>query len=362
MNLVFLPYEHETLSMTHFAECLSNKIECKQFFFVSDFFSQISSNQYTNKYIEKHNFDKKNIFDIYDEIKEISLINENSKSISIDHKFLEKTEKLFLNETINSLIFKDFYFYNFYHPRDIYYIPKNKELTYKFIEIILKKILKFLEFSKPNIVLSFGNNHLIRNIFYQLSASYNYKYLNLTHTRLGNRYYFCEKNRTKLTDRILKRAKYLEENKSEINKKILDNFLNPIEHRLKFNEGAYNVKNVYNPEEIKLPTTKKILTSGFFKRSLYLLKDVYISRKLSSHRGFFKPPYFGEKSYLNTYIKNYRNIFRVSSFYKSKNLIYKGNFNFNYIYFPLHAFPENDVYANSGANDELYYIIKLSKL
>ena len=105
-----------------------------------------------------------------------------------------------------------------------------------------------------------------------------------------------------MTDRILKRAKYLEENTTKINKEIIDNFLSPIEQRLKFNEGAYNIKNVYNPDEINLSTTKKILTSGFFKRSLYLLKDIYLSRKLSSHRGFFKPPYFGEKSYLNTSI------------------------------------------------------------
>ena len=125
MNIVFLPYEHETTPMAYFADSLRKKLECGQFFFISDFFSQISSNQYTNKIIKELNFDNKNIYDILDEIKEISQIKENSKSIEVDYKFLKDIENKFINETINGLIFKDCYFYNFYHPRDSYYVPNH---------------------------------------------------------------------------------------------------------------------------------------------------------------------------------------------------------------------------------------------
>jgi hypothetical protein len=362
MNIVFLPYEHETTPMAYFADSLRKKLECGQFFFISDFFSQISSNQYTNKIIKELNFDNKNIYDILDEIKEISQIKENSKSIEVDYKFLKDIENKFINETINGLIFKDCYFYNFYHPRDSYYVPKNKELTFKFVEIIIKKIIKFLEYSKPQIVFSFGNNHLIRNLFYQLSHSFNYKFINLTHSRIGNRYYFCEKNSQVLTKKISDRAKDLKVNKDKINDKLIENFLKSIEQRIENNMGTYNVEDVYSPNEISLSIMKKISNSGFFKRSLYLLKDIYISKKLSSHRGFFRPPYFAEESYFYSYLKNYRNIFRINNFFNKKNLIYNGKFDFNFIYVPLHAFPENAVYANSGANSELQYLIRLSKV
>ena len=96
MKIVFLPYEHETIPMTNFAKSLRKKINHKQFFFISDFFSQISSNRYTNKIIKEYGYDDTQILDIYDEIKEISKIKENSKLINVDYDYLKNFKPIIL--------------------------------------------------------------------------------------------------------------------------------------------------------------------------------------------------------------------------------------------------------------------------
>ena len=257
MKIIFLPYEHETIPMTSFAKSLRKKINHKQFFFISDFFSQISSNRYTNKIIKEHSYDDTQILDIYDEIKEISKIKENSKLINVDYNYLKNIESEFIDNTINQLIYKDCHFLDLYHPRDYYFVPKSKELKLKFVELIIKKIVKFLDQVSPEIVFSFGNNHLKRNIFFQLSKKYNYKFLNLAHTRFLNRYYFCENNKSTLTNNILTRANYLMKNKDEINFELVKKFINKIVDRIENNEGSYDVSNVYNSNEISLSFLKK---------------------------------------------------------------------------------------------------------
>ena len=72
------------------------------------------------------------------------------------------------------------------------------------------------------------------------------------------------------------------ENKDEINYELVEQFINTIVDRIENNEGSYDVGNVYNSNEISLSFFKKIYQSNFFKRTRYLLKDILISKKLSS--------------------------------------------------------------------------------
>ena len=360
MKIVFLPYENDTHSMGYLAKTISEDKNIESFFFISDFFSQIHSNQYTNRILEELGHNNKKIFDILDEIKKINLIQDKIENIDIDFLFLKNIESRFIDLNLNQLIYKDCHFNETYHPRDIYYIPKNKDITFKFLELILKKILKFLDSVKPNIVFSFGPNHLIRNIFYQLSKEYNYKFLSIAHTRILNKYYFCDNNVTttpkiflKTVEELLKKNGSLEQGKQ---------LLKNIKYRLFNSKGSYDIENVYNPTALKFSQIKKIYKSLFFKRSKSFFVDWYKHNKSSSYRGFFKSPYFGVKSYPNAYFYSLRNIVRN---YNSKNFFKKintENLNFKYIYFALHNFPENIVYANKYSNNELFYIIRISKI
>lgn len=360
MKIAFLPYEHDTYSIGSLAKSISEDKNIESFFFISDFFSQIHSNQYTNRILEELGYDNKKIFDILDEIKKINLIQDENKNIEIDFLFLKNIESRFIDLNLNQLIYKDCHFNDTYHPRDIYYIPKNKNITFKFLELILKKIVRFLESTKPNVVFSFGPNHLIRNIFYQLSKEYNYKFTSIAHTRILNKYYFCDNN-VSTTPKIFLDTieKLIKKNDSFDQGKDL---LEKIKYRLFNSQGSYDIENVYNPIILKFSVIKKIYKSLFFKRLKYFFYDWYKHNKLSSHRSFFKSPYFGVKSYPKAYFYSLRNILRNYSSKKFFKKLNTKNLNFKYVYFALHNFPENIVYANKYSNNELFYIIKISKI
>ena len=55
---------------------------------------------------------------------------------------LKNVENEFINNTINQLIYKDCHFLDLYH-QDYYYVPNNKKLKLKFVELIIKKIVSF---------------------------------------------------------------------------------------------------------------------------------------------------------------------------------------------------------------------------
>ena len=121
---------------------------------------------------------------------ELNAVSQNTNA-SVDYEYLTSIEtKLKIN--IHQLIFSDYHLTTLYHNRRTTRIPKDKEKVLKIAEIILKKSERLLYEFKPDLIFTFGNNHIVIAIIYHLSRSRPTPFLALDNNRINNTYSILE--------------------------------------------------------------------------------------------------------------------------------------------------------------------------
>jgi hypothetical protein len=331
-NILILVYEAEVYNAIAVAKLLQDKYEIT--FFCCDWFTAIKETNFT--LIKSSGVKYKKIFDIK---KEIVLLNSIKKKFKINYKKLKEIEKKYLNERVSHIAFKDFSINNIDSPRKHYYHPKNKEILYKYYELILKKIEKVINSSKYSFVYSAGTSNLVRNFIMSYAKKNNIPYYSLR-CRFGLVYLA---NCSQLNENV----QYLLKQSKELNKK---SYL------------------LYNKDQSIFNNSKNFFIKEFIL-SIIKLFDKFIQKNIDHYNSRIKknrPNYFQEKNRFSILAHDFNN--RINK-YLIQRLIYKNQKKKieiikkkKFIYFPLHVVPEGGVFDHNEYEDEYYLIKKISKL
>ena len=117
---------------------------------ICDFYSFYGGQDYVLEKCYENGYEKKSIFNIRDELIEINK-SEQDDSINIDWDFLIKFEKKLKVPFIMNSVYTDFAFNNIYNPRDYVFVPRNKDIMVKLIELLCKKIDLFSTYHISNL-------------------------------------------------------------------------------------------------------------------------------------------------------------------------------------------------------------------
>lgn len=346
-KILFLCYENEiyhTLSVAK--EFKRNNF--RTFFFCTDYFSAIVGKDYVVNAIKSAGFDSSNIFSIKKEILTLNKYNETEK-IKIDWNFLKNYEFFFNKPNLINNLYKDWSINNIYNPRDFNYSPKNKDIYFKFLELICKKIdkvtsIKFESIYSPNI--SGFSRTLISDIA---------KKKKIPLFTLVERFY----KKTFLVDNSSEKIPYY------FNKKI-----KKYNYDKSYKAQYLNLKNFYKRNTNVIDTQKVFNFRVFLSSIFYILKKnfrfFYIVNNKHNYKYNDRPYYFFTKS---IYFKQYtliRDCFRKLLIYKlsNENLNRKLKIikKYSYVYMPLHIVPEAGAFTKDEFFDEYYLIQRVSKV
>ena len=136
----------------------------------------------------RNNFPKANIIDLRSELIKL---NTTKKFNNIDYNFLNKFEQEISSKSIIKNFLKDILLNNLYGSRDIFYHPKNKDIYFKFCEIILKKIKKILLKDKIKFVYTINTSNFVRNIVLEYCKVKNFPFYWVSYG-LFKKMYLCD--------------------------------------------------------------------------------------------------------------------------------------------------------------------------
>ena len=309
-------------------------------FFITDLASSYDNNHSSQKLL-KSNFAKANIIDLRSELIKL---NTAKKFNNIDYYFLNKFEQEISSKSIIKNFLKDVLLNNLYGSRDIFYHPKNKDIYFKFCEIILKKIKKIFLKNKVKFVYSIDTSNFVRNTILEYCKIKNIPFYWVSYG-LFNKLY--------LTD-LSSKDRYLEKKFKPQSKYF--NFLQKI-----------LLKNSNKIENINLLLHSRFFRKRIFQKFVYYIKifrnDSYGIRK--QRINIKRPNYFYTTSFFKSmvyWIKKEFNAFYVQQYCKKNQLSKINKIKKNkFIYYPLHVTPEAGVYDQAELYDQLYLIQKIAK-
>ncbi len=339
-KILFLAHENEVDHVIYLSskfEKLGHKID----FFVCDFFSYFFGEDYVLKKVRNSNLNIQNIFNINEELDKI-LNYSDFKNLKIDWDFLNNFEKKISKPFIIKNMFNDFTFNEVYSPRDYYLLPENKDLIFKLIELLCKKINN-LQLEKYDLIYSGSTTNFCRNIIADIAESKNIPIISII-----ERFY----NIAYIQDTYFKKIpKYFKKNFDDYNKakKFLENFTQNkphIKERPKFFLKDL-VKNLF------------LLIKENFRIDRIFRDELKLKKKNKSGNFFVKSISAVKFTAFRDCFRNYK-IFKLCN----KNIHNKLNLlkHVKYIYFPLHVAPESGVMNHKKFMDELFYIQILSKI
>ena len=185
MNILYLAYEVEDYLISKISGDLKLKINnsASSVFYCDTWRWTDKSHLKITKELN-NNFD--NNFDLS---YEYQLINAE-KSFKVDFEYLRDLEKK-IGVTFELIMTSDPLLYRPTHDRN-YYSDIGQSLRMFWLELVLKKIEKCLNESRPNLVFTIGNNYLVKNLFKEMCKLKNIKMLTLGPTRLNNSYMLSE--------------------------------------------------------------------------------------------------------------------------------------------------------------------------
>ncbi len=339
-SILFLAHENEVDHILYLASKFSEQGH-KVDFFVCDFFSFYAGDEYVLKKISEANINIENIFNIKDDLETMLNFND-SKNIEIDWKFLRSFEEKLSYPFIIKNMFNDFTFNEVYSPRDYYFLPKNKDLIFKLVELLCKKI-DSLKVENYDIVYSASTTNFCRNIIADLAENKKIPVISII-----ERFY----NTAFIQDTYFKKLpKYFKENFD--NQELTINFL----------------KN-FTKDKPSIRDNPKYLFKDFMKNLILLMKQNYrLDRWIRLDYNLKKKNKSGNfflKSFFYVKYTIFRDCFRNYKIYKlcNENIQYKlDNLpKTKYIYFPMHLVPESGVMNHKKFMDELFHIQILSKV
>lgn len=352
MKILLLAYENDFNSYIQVGKQLKN-LGHEVAIFSADFFSVTIANNYTQIAFQENGFEEHMLGSLQDELKEINKIV-NEDTIEVDYEYLAKFEsKLKGNRTLNNLIALDYIITQFGHSRTYVNRPKNKEITYKTLELCLKKADTFFEKIKPDLVFTYGNNHIIKNIFYEISLFNNTPMLALDTCRVNNRYILLDNLWIGTSEYIKKEMQRLKDEKNSCEEANAY-----IENMIKNNVQAYNFEGSYdlqNDKKYNFTYQLKPVLRSFISLPRATLNDFLDSRKRGVKNNYYSPI-----SPLNVFLYNLRAVFRIKKYFSSKDLNNECPSS-PYVFVPLHMIPENNIFTDPELIDELELIRQVSR-
>ena len=338
-KILFLAHENEvdhSIAIAAKLEKMGHHID----FFVCDFFSYFSKN-YVYEQIKSQNFKINNIFNINNELKEILDIKKN-QDIKVNWEYLRNFEKKLENPFIVKNIYNDFTFNEIYSPRDYYSLPENKNISFKLIELLCKKI-ESINIENYDLIYSTSTTNFCRNIIADLAENKKIPILSIIERFYQTAY---------IQDTYFKKMpKYF--------KFFFDNFekSNIFLHNFTREKPVINPKHQFIFKNL-IQNLLVIIKDNF--RVDYLIKEHFRLKNISKNGYFFiKSFFFVKYTTIRENVRNYR-IYKLCN-KDIKNKI-KDLPNYKYIYFPLHLTPESGVMNHKKFMDELFYIQILSKI
>jgi hypothetical protein len=339
-KILLLINQNEIYNIIEIANRL--EIKFKLIFFITDFYSSYDISRQSYNLI-KTNFPNSQIFDYYYELKSLN----NEKEINkIDFKSLKKFEDKLYSKSIISNFLKDISLNNLYGNRELIYHPINKNIYYKIIDIVSKKINHIFLKNKIYYVYSPNTLNFNRNLIGEICKTRKIPFYWISQRILN--FLFL----TNLSDNnysIIKKIK----KKINISKiKIIQNLLKKKTNIIHIDKDLITFRNYI----------KKI-----FKALIYYIKNFknnYLSYLKTSIKKS-RPNFFSDKSPLKTYcywVKKLMSIYFIQKYClidhsKKLEIIKKKKF----IFYPLHVTPEAGVYDQSELYDQLFLIQKIAK-
>jgi hypothetical protein len=346
-KILFLCYENEiyhTLSVAK--EFKKNNYQI--FFFCTDYFSTIVGKDYVVNAIKSAGYDSANIFSIKKEILTLNKYNETEK-IKINWNFLKNYEFFFDKPNLINNLYKDWSINNIYNPRDCNYSPVNKDIYFKFLELVCKKVdqvtsIKFECIYSPNI------SGFCRTLISDFAKKKKIPFFTLVE-RFYKKTFLIDNSSEKIPYYFNKQIK-----KNNYEKNYKTQYLNLKNHYQKYSNIFDNHK-IFNLR-ILLNLIFFILKKNF--RFFYIINNKHNYRYNSRPYYFFsKSAYFQQYTYI-------RDCFRKLFIYKlaNQNLNEKIEIikKYSYVYMPLHIVPEAGAFTKDEFFDETYLIQRLSKV
>ena len=309
-------------------------------FFITDLASSYDNNCSSQKLL-KNNFAKANIIDLRSELIKLNIAK---KFNNIDYNFLNKFEQEISSKSIIKNFLKDVLLNNLYGSRDIFYHPNNKDVYFKFCEIILKKIKKIFIKNKIKFVYSIDTSNFVRNTVLEYCKVKNIPFYCVSYG-LFKKLYLCD---------LSSKDKYWEKKFKSQSRSF--NYLRKI-----------LLKKSNKIENINLLLHSKIFRKRIFQKFVYYIKifrnDSFGIRKqrINSKR----PNYFYTTSFFKSmfyWIKKEFNAFYVQQYCRKNQLSKISKIKRNkFIYYPLQVTPEAGVYDQAELYEQLYLIQRIAK-
>jgi hypothetical protein len=324
MKYLFLAYEIEDFLLSEISSNIKNQNLVGIFY--CDTWRWTDKIHYNYTQILSKNFSfVGNLLEEYLQIQSINKLNE----IKIDYDFLNNIESD-LQISLEYLISSDPILYDQTHDRN-YYKKINNTLKIFWLELVLKKIINFLDINKPDVVFTIGNNYLVKNLFYLLCKFKNIKMITLGSARLDNHYIFSDNFLLKINNDFF--TKELPPNPSNlykfVYKKTVINYDSPYDSHKKF---------------------MQLHGIDLIKKNLFSYKGlIFQFRRKIKYRGFFKPNLIDNKYFSSIF---YEFIITIRSLLIQKLCYSKSIDGEKYVYFPLHVTPESTILTMGMGLDE----------
>lgn len=352
MKILLLAYENDVNSYVQIGKQLQN-LGHEVAIFSADFFSVTIANNYTQKIFKENGFNENLLGSLINELKEINNISIDD-NVVVDYEFLTHFEsKLKGGRTLNNLIALDYILTQFGHSRTYVERPNNKEVVYKTLELCLKKVLSFTEHVKPDLIFTYGNNHLIKNLFYEVSIVNKVPMFALDTCRVNRRYIILDNLWIGTSDFIKKEMQKLKEEKDPCSEATayIENMIKNNVQAYSF-EGSYDLKNEkkYNFIYQLKPVIRSLLSLP--RATLNDWRDI---KRRGVKNGYYSPkfPFF-------VFLYNLKAVFRIKKYFSSKELN-KQCPTGPYVFVPLHMIPENNIFTDPDLIDELELVRQVSR-
>jgi hypothetical protein len=324
MKYLFLAYEIEDYLLSEISSNIHNKSIVGVFYCDTWRWTDKFHFQYTKILSKKFSFSG-DLFDEYVRIQNIKKFNE----VKIDYDFLTKIESDFCI-SLEYLIASDPILYDLTHNRN-YYNKIEKNLKLFWLEIVLKKIINFLDLHQIDIIFTIGNNYLVKNLFNALSKLRNIKFITLGSARLDNHYIFSDNFLLSINKDFFEND--FESNSSNLYKEV-------------YKKTVLEYDSPYNSHK----NFKQLNGIDLIKNHIFSYKSLLLQfRNKIKYRGFYRPNLIDNKYFLSIYyefIVTFRSLILQNIRY-SKSIAGE-----KYVYFPLHVTPESTILTMGMGLDE----------
>jgi len=115
--------------------------------------------------------------------------NKKQKANELNDRYILNNAKNYNIKSSTRVLMRSDHIFSCYE-RSPYYGQVKEGKQYEIFNDILVWVKKVIENYKPDLIFTFGNNYLVKNIIYQISLAVNVRFLTLITARLHGYYYF----------------------------------------------------------------------------------------------------------------------------------------------------------------------------